>query len=100
MWHGPCLLVSFLAELLFADLGATMELGRSAPMLTSASPGRAAAMVPAPVERSEVRGHRQQIGKSAALTVGCHEVDRVGFVQDSGSDGASIRQQIIHAEGK
>ena len=30
----------FLAELLFADSGATMELGRSAPMLTSASPGR------------------------------------------------------------
>jgi hypothetical protein len=27
-------------------------------------------MVTAPVERSEVRGHRQQIGKSAALTVG------------------------------
>ena len=45
--------------LLFADLGATMELGRSAPMLTWASPGRAAAMVPAPVEGSEVRGHRQ-----------------------------------------
>ena len=30
----------------------------------------AAAMVPAPIERREVRGHRQQIGKSAALTVG------------------------------
>ena len=45
--------------LLFADSGATMELGRSAPMLTWASPGRAAAMVPAPVEGSEVRGHRQ-----------------------------------------
>ena len=27
-------------------------------------------MVPAPVERSELPGHRQQIGKSAALTVG------------------------------
>ena len=27
-------------------------------------------MVPAPIERREVRGHRQQIGKSAALTVG------------------------------
>jgi hypothetical protein len=27
-------------------------------------------MVTAPVERSEVRGHLQQIGKSAALTVG------------------------------
>ena len=48
----------------------TMALGRSAPMLTSASPGRAAAMVPAPVERSQLPGHRQQIGKSAALTVG------------------------------
>ena len=40
--------------------GRTMELGRSAPMLTSASPGRAAAMVPAPVERSELPGHRQR----------------------------------------
>ena len=48
----------------------TLELGRSAPMLTSASPGRAAAMVPAPIERSELPGHRQQIGKSAALSVG------------------------------
>src|SRR5450756_1573675 len=37
--------------------GATMELGRSM-------------MTPAAGERSEVRGHRQQIGKSAALTVG------------------------------
>ena len=37
-----------------------MELGRSAPMLMSASPGRAAAMVPAPVERSQLRGHRQR----------------------------------------
>ena len=27
-------------------------------------------MVPAPIERSELRGHRQQIGKSAALSVG------------------------------
>ena len=27
-------------------------------------------MVPAPIERSELPGHRQQIGKSAALTVG------------------------------
>jgi hypothetical protein len=73
----------------------------TAPMLTSASPGRAAAMVPAmEVRRSmmsagdvdqqpysrpkteitknesatpalrEPPGHRQQIGKSAALTVG------------------------------
>ena len=30
--------------------------------------GVGAAMVPAPIERSEVGGHRQQIGKSAALT--------------------------------
>jgi hypothetical protein len=29
-------------------------------VLTSASPGRAAAMVPAPVEGSELPGHRQQ----------------------------------------
>ena len=47
----------------------TLELGRPAPMLTSASPDRAAAMVPAPIERSELPGHRQQIGKSAALSV-------------------------------
>ena len=26
-------------------------------------------MVPAPIERSQLPGHRQQIGKSAALTV-------------------------------
>ena len=38
----------------------TLELGRSAPMLTSASPDRAAAMVPAPIERSELPGHRQR----------------------------------------
>ena len=35
-----------------------MELERSAPMLMSASPGRAAAMVPAPIARRELRGHR------------------------------------------
>ena len=27
-------------------------------------------MVPAPIERSQLPGHRQQIGKSAALSVG------------------------------
>ena len=48
----------FLAELLLADSGRTLELGRSAPMLTSASPGRGAR--PAPVERSELPGHRQR----------------------------------------
>ena len=56
--------------LLFADSGATMELGRSAPMLTWASPGRAAVMVPAPVEGRELRGHRQRSPNSAAPTVG------------------------------
>ena len=45
-----------------------MELGRPAPMLTSAWPGRAAAMVPAPVEGREVRGHRQRSPNSAAPT--------------------------------
>jgi hypothetical protein len=44
-----------------------MALGRSAPMLTSASPGRAAAMVPAPVARSQLPGHRQRSPNSAAL---------------------------------
>ncbi len=39
-------------------------------MLTSASPGRAAAMVPAPVERSQLGGHRQRSPNSAAPTVG------------------------------
>ena len=33
-----------------------------------------AAMVPAPIARSELPGHRQQIGKSAALTVGDDDV--------------------------
>ena len=37
----------------------TMELGRSAPMRMPASPGGAAAMVPAPIERIELPGHRQ-----------------------------------------
>ena len=46
-----------------------MALGRSAPMLTSASPGRAAGMVPAPVARSQLPGHRQRSPNSAALTV-------------------------------
>jgi hypothetical protein len=56
----------FLAELLFADSGATMALGRSAPMLMSASPGRAAAMVPAPVEGRQLPGHRQRSPKNKA----------------------------------
>ncbi len=51
----------------------------SAPMLTSASPGRAAAMVPAPVERSQPRGHRNrsenlqhlQWGRSPSLAQRC-----------------------------
>ena len=38
-------------------------------MLMSVSPGRAAAMVPAPVERSELPGHRQRSPNSAAPTV-------------------------------
>ena len=73
-WAALRLLVDvdifILAELLFADSGsgATMALGRSAPMLMSAWPGQAAAMMPAPVGRSQLRGHRQQIGNSAALT--------------------------------
>jgi len=73
-WGALRLLVDvdifILAELLFADSGsgATMALGRSAPMLMSAWPGRAAAMVPAPVGRSQLWGHRQQVGNSAALT--------------------------------
>jgi hypothetical protein len=48
--------ISFLRNCWLADsgLGPTMEFRRS--LLTSASPGRTA-MVPAPIERSEVRGH-------------------------------------------
>jgi hypothetical protein len=60
----------FLAELLLADSGAddgARAIGADADRLRLVG---AAAMVPAPIERSEVRGHRQQIGKSAALTVG------------------------------
>jgi hypothetical protein len=34
-------------------------------------------LVTAPVERSEVRGHRQQIGKSAALTPYSNQWDNV-----------------------
>ena len=50
--------------------GATMELGRSGRRDDDAAAAAPAAMVPAPIERSQLRGHRQQIGKSAALTVG------------------------------
>jgi hypothetical protein len=60
----------FLAELLLADSGAddgARAIGADADRLRLVG---AAAMVPAPIERREVRGHRQQIGKSAALTVG------------------------------
>ena len=60
----------FLAELLLADLAAddgARAIGADADRLRLVG---AAAMVPAPIERREVRGHRQQIGKSAALTVG------------------------------
>ena len=52
-----------------------MELGRSAPMLMSASPGRAA-MVPAPVERSQLPGHRQRSPNSAVPTVGALSLAR------------------------
>ena len=50
--------------------GATMALGRSGRRDDDAAAAAPAAMVPAPIERSQLRGHRQQIGKSAALTVG------------------------------
>src|SRR5271156_2186484 len=66
----------FLVELLVADSGRTMELGRSAPMLMSASPGRAAALVPAPVEGRQLRGHRQRSPNSAAPTVGALSLAR------------------------
>ena len=39
-------------------------------MLMSVSPGRAAAMVPAPAEGRQLRGHRQRSPNSAAPTVG------------------------------
>ena len=47
-----------------------MELGRSGRRDDDAAAAAPAAMVPAPIERSQLPGHRQQIGKSAALTVG------------------------------
>src|ERR1022692_2422677 len=53
--------------------GATMELGRSM-------------MTPAAGERSEVRGHRQQIGKSAALTVGVNLI-RCPYTRARGGRG-------------
>ena len=59
----------FLAKLLLAASGAddgARAIGADADRLRLVG---AAAMVPAPIERREVRGHRQQIGKSAALTV-------------------------------
>ena len=52
--------ISFSRNCCWQLRGRTLELGRSAPMLMAASPGRAAAMVPAPVERSELPGHRQR----------------------------------------
>jgi hypothetical protein len=63
------------SEIVVRGFGWTMARGRSAPMLTSASPGRAA-MVPAPVEASEVRGHRQRSPISAAPTVGALSLAR------------------------
>ena len=62
-----------------------MEFGRSAPMLMSASPGRAAAMVPAPVEGSQLRGHRQRTPNSAAPTVGALSRAR-SALRSSGSE--------------
>src|SRR5271156_3545482 len=58
-----------------------MELGRSAPMLMlmSASPGRAAALVPAPVEGRQLRGHRQRSPNSAAPTVGALSLARAAL---------------------
>ena len=59
----------FLAELLLADSAAddgARAIGADADRLRLVG---AAAMVPAPIERSQLPGHRQQIGKSAALTV-------------------------------
>ena len=52
--------ISFSRNCCWQFRGRTLELGRSAPMLMAASPGRAAAMVPAPVERSQLPGHRQR----------------------------------------
>ena len=62
----------FLAELLFADSGSERRWssgGRGDRWCADADVGFAgssAALVPAPLERSQLRGHRQQIGKSAA----------------------------------
>ena len=47
-----------------------MARGRSAPLLMSLRLVGAAALVPAPVERIELRGHRQRSPNSAAPTVG------------------------------
>ena len=68
-----------LAELLLADSGAdagARAIGADADRLRLVG---AAAMVPAPIERSEVRGDRQQIGKSAALTVGALALARAAL---------------------
>ena len=65
-----------LAELLLADSAAdagARAIGADADRLRLVG---AAAMVPAPIERSELPGHRQQIGKSAAPTVGALSLAR------------------------
>jgi hypothetical protein len=49
--------------------GGRWSSGDRPPMLMSASPGWAATMVPAPVERVELRGHRQRSPNSPAPTV-------------------------------
>ena len=69
-----------------------MALGRPAPMLTSASPGRAAAMVPAPVERSQLPGHRQRSPNSAALTA-LTRFAALTRAREAGADSSELGQQ-------
>ena len=42
-------------------------------------------MVPAPIERTELRGHRQPIGKSAALTEGSRNSTHAHYARELGN---------------
>ena len=69
------------AEFLFRDFrfGATMELERSGRPGDDDRCRRRPSMVAAPVERSEVRGHRQRSPNSAALTEGALALARAAL---------------------
>src|SRR5271169_5231918 len=88
----------FLVELLVADSRRTMELGRSAPMLTSASPGRAAAMVGGAGRAQRGTGSSATIAKFCSTdsgTLWSYRVDggcfRFSDIPVRGDDGSGDR---------